>query len=680
MYARFISFFTLILLLLANASSATDWRWEAAPSFLNPNLDPDLVAQVPWPHDACLYDLSDDGVPEYILYRGTEDEHRLYLAEQDGEFPDITWRLREDFFGDLVFDHDTCTLIVCDIDENGSAEVIIQPRIGEWSNEIIIFRNEGDYDNPNWIQANHLFPDIGLERICSPFCFCDFDADSQRDLFMGWSYGLLRYEQDENEDWAVVDTMNLFEEVSIVGFQLSDLDGDGDLDFIGDCECLCTWSDAFVVINSGSPDEPHWERPIHLGYNDHYKPKVYDLNEDGYPDIVDWWKYRLNTGEEDEAAWDRAVYWSGFNISSATAVISDFDRDGVLDIIKTFPCTYQHGGGPLRLAQYKLTDGGWQDTLMFGEDGLELLDGCHSVYRLAHLNVFEPDQSCLSIAIYRERGRDDNLRLYEDVNDGPGIEWQLVEGFFNSLIDTNHRYQTPTFADLDNDGDLDMVMLSMPAREEPFEMVFYEFTLDGREPSWERRQGWARGVMPIHFRSVEFADMDDDGDLDMLGARYIDSEYIFVFYENIGDPELPLWSIVPDAFDDGGPQSGRVMLTADVNYDGRPDIITSNTCYLNRTPSSVEDRIIIPNGFSLSAFPNPFNSKSVLMFELPYPGRRWLSLLDITGKEIAYFNLGTLHAGSYRITIDAGALSAGAYFARLDVGDCVGMVKLVVVK
>ena len=65
------------------------------------------------------------------------------------------------------------------------------------------------------------------------------------------------------------------------------------------------------------------------------------------------------------------------------------------------------------------------------------------------------------------------------------------------------------------------------------------------------------------------------------------------------------------------------------------------------------------------AFPNPFNSTTVISFRVPERGRVRLSLLDLLGREVMVLLDQELGAGSHRRRLDASALAAGVYFLRL---------------
>jgi hypothetical protein len=72
-----------------------------------------------------------------------------------------------------------------------------------------------------------------------------------------------------------------------------------------------------------------------------------------------------------------------------------------------------------------------------------------------------------------------------------------------------------------------------------------------------------------------------------------------------------------------------------------------------------------PSAFSLSAFPNPFNSTATLRFELPAASVVTVEVFDVLGRSVYRQNLGRMIAGEHRQRFDGSDLSSGVYFAAL---------------
>jgi len=87
-----------------------------------------------------------------------------------------------------------------------------------------------------------------------------------------------------------------------------------------------------------------------------------------------------------------------------------------------------------------------------------------------------------------------------------------------------------------------------------------------------------------------------------------------------------------------------------------------------------------PADFGLSAYPNPFNSRTVLSFELRAARKVELAVYDIMGREVAVLANGYRDAGNYEIDFDGTNLPSGLYFARLTAGDFRTSQKLLLIK
>ena len=118
-------------------------------------------------------------------------------------------------------------------------------------------------------------------------------------------------------------------------------------------------------------------------------------------------------------------------------------------------------------------------------------------------------------------------------------------------------YSTPTFADLDGDGDLDILSGSY-SYSSPYSygwFYYFENTGDLNNPIFTERTSTDNpmdGVNVERDTSPAFADLDGDGDLDMLTGR---NGGQFHYFENttapVGPPTAPGIGVSPPAIDTG---------------------------------------------------------------------------------------------------------------------------------
>ena len=134
-------------------------------------------------------------------------------------------------------------------------------------------------------------------------------------------------------------------------------------------------------------------------------------------------------------------------------------------------------------------------------------------------------------------------------------------------------------ADMDNDGDLDI----LSASQEDHTIAWYENN-GAADPTWTAANitTAANGA-----RSVVAADMDHDGDLDILATAYVDDKILW--YENNGAAD-PSWTAITVATSADGAFSIRA---ADIDNDGDQDIVSGS--FLDNAVAWYENNSITPS-------------------------------------------------------------------------------------
>lgn len=112
----------------------------------------------------------------------------------------------------------------------------------------------------------------------------------------------------------------------------------------------------------------------------------------------------------------------------------------------------------------------------------------------------------------------------------------------------------------------------------------------------------------------------------------------------------------------------------DVNLSG------SRTEHSEQTVSASIHSGAIPTGYSLSAYPNPFNPSTTIQFTLPVAERVRLVIYDLNGRQVNVLSDGYLQAGEHSMLFEAGNLPSGIYTARLSSTEINMSQKLLLVK
>ncbi len=92
---------------------------------------------------------------------------------------------------------------------------------------------------------------------------------------------------------------------------------------------------------------------------------------------------------------------------------------------------------------------------------------------------------------------------------------------------------------------------------------------------------------------------------------------------------------------------------------------------------------ITPDKYQLSQnYPNPFNPVTKIKFDIAghSVGQTFLSVYDVTGREIQTLVNEKLNPGSYEVSFDGSKLSSGVYFYRLTAGDFSETKKMLMIK
>jgi len=95
----------------------------------------------------------------------------------------------------------------------------------------------------------------------------------------------------------------------------------------------------------------------------------------------------------------------------------------------------------------------------------------------------------------------------------------------------------------------------------------------------------------------------------------------------------------------------------------------------------IEIEIALPSVFSLEQnYPNPFNPSTRIVYSIPEAGNVKLSVYNTVGEEVDVLINGFSQAGTFNITFNASALSAGVYLYKLQSGNSVQTRKMVLLR
>ncbi|MBT3227962.1 MAG: T9SS type A sorting domain-containing protein [Candidatus Marinimicrobia bacterium] len=156
------------------------------------------------------------------------------------------------------------------------------------------------------------------------------------------------------------------------------------------------------------------------------------------------------------------------------------------------------------------------------------------------------------------------LQLYDNTGTSNAAVFEKVDGFFDGMsLGAN---PVPHFADMDNDGDMDMVI----GLSESGAIHYYQnygttedaIFMDGTQEVW-----FDVGLYAYPW----FSDLDVDGDFDLLVGR---DGYGFYYYQNTGSPSAWNWILTSTQFSGlGGATYWNSPCLVDLTGDGKQDLV-----------------------------------------------------------------------------------------------------------
>jgi hypothetical protein len=227
------------------------------------------------------------------------------------------------------------------------------------------------------------------------------------------------------------------------------------------------------------------------------------------------------------------------------------------------------------------------------------------------------------------------------------------------------NYASPSFFDADADGDLDLFIGKGQG-------TVTQYRNDGTAQSahFTLVSTSFLGINVGLNAKPHFADVDGDTQADLLVGA---SDGLILYYHNDGPPGNPTFSLVTTTFGDVDSVREAAPIMTDIDNDGDQDLMLGNyrggvEFYRNAPATSVPPRDagqypIAPR--LLSVYPNPFNSRTTIVFELPRTATVELRIFDVLGREVSQRSGGTYGPGRHHIGWDASDVATGIYFYRL---------------
>jgi hypothetical protein len=172
-------------------------------------------------------------------------------------------------------------------------------------------------------------------------------------------------------------------------------------------------------------------------------------------------------------------------------------------------------------------------------------------------------------------------------------------------LDTVNQIALPAFADLDNDGDQDLMVSSYYGRIDYFENIG-----SATVPNFSAPVGSPFGIDSADSDAfIDFADLDNDGDLDMLAGIYYYGDLLY--YSNTGTASSPAFALPQNnPFGLSTVLSNPIPAFVDIDNDGDMDLFLGsmyddNVIYFYENTTYNPVVVNNPENIQLDIFPVP---------------------------------------------------------------------------
>ena len=182
---------------------------------------------------------------------------------------------------------------------------------------------------------------------------------------------------------------------------------------------------------------------------------------------------------------------------------------------------------------------------------------------------------------YQGVGAGGNIHYYRNDGTPESPNWSLITDNWLGL-DVG-GWSTPVFVDIDADSDLDLFI-----GDEAGTLTFVENIGSATSPGWAAPVQPYAGLDLGSYSAPAFFDVDEDGDLDMLVGLESGS---LAYVRNVGTAGNPAWDLVTTAYPGVDVGHHATPTAADVNGDGKPDLLIGDgdgglNVYLYQGPGS----------------------------------------------------------------------------------------------
>ncbi len=244
-----------------------------------------------------------------------------------------------------------------------------------------------------------------------------------------------------------------------------------------------------------------------------------------------------------------------------------------------------------------------------------------------------------------------SFKYFENIGNATAPQFApAIENPFG-INPTTEDFLIPAFVDLDGDGDMDLFCDNYYG-----DVSYYENIGTSIDPQFTAQVQNPFGLGTTnYFIFPAFADLDADGDMDLLGGTF--DEANFQYMENTGSATDPMFNTpVENPFGLVATQYYAVPAFADLDGDGDMDLLVAekdgNFQYFENTALvGVQEK---HSDITLDLFPNPVIDMLTIKTDTPF---ETIEIYNATGKLLSFYK-------GYVNSIDVSALPKGMFLLK----------------
>lgn len=447
----------------------------------------------------------------------------------------------------------------------------------------------------------------------------DIDNDGFDDLIIGGGIGEnLKWYHYPN--WTVTEIAVPFDEFT-TDAALADMDNDGDLDIIvpdgGDGDNLKLF---FNPLPTGNPfNGVEWVVDSIGAIGRVGKDvQIADFDSDGKLDVAT--RHRnaaMIFFQGDSSDWEKVGISVG-KLGIEGMTIGDIDQDTHTDLVFQGVWLKNPGSSDSRTAN-------WNEFT---------IGDIHPEYKAL---VTDLNQDGIVDIVFSSSESTFDVRRFTPSTGDPTGSWTS-----NLVVSNLNRCHTIQAADMDKDGDIDLVLAQMHTSPEKEIMVYKN--LDGDATLWEKQ---VIGTSGVHNAVV--ADIGNDGDFDIFGSNWT------------GNPPLHLWENVLSPIDEwqyteitSNHRRTFGLTFGKVNSDDYADIVSGRFWYRNPGDLSIPGwtRTFLPSGMEAALMIDVDDDSLADILAMKDEGNiaiYWLEATDTSGASWTELKIGEVQEASHSL-------------------------------